>query len=294
MSSLLSTGRITDLKQLLYFVTVAEELHFGRAADRLHISQPPLSQSIQRLERELGLQLLVRNRRNVALTEAGQILLKEARVALTQGNRFRNAARQLALGKMGTLRIGYTLSVPFLPAFMSTVRSFRAESPEVGLELFKTKSSNGIDAVHQSMLDVAVIRKFVSVPSSLDCTLLTQDRFMLILPRTHPLARRKSVAMRHLMGETFVEYPREDQPGLHDYVRQTWLNGQAKPSRIQEASDTLTIMALVAAGLGVSILPNTLRAIKLSDLIWRESKGLIIRRQVKSLWSIEAAPTPLP
>jgi DNA-binding transcriptional LysR family regulator len=263
----------TDLRQLQYFVTVAEELHFGRAAERLHISQPPLSQSIQRLERDLGVQLLVRSRRHVSLTVAGQLLLKEARLALAQGENFKEVARQIVEGRMGTLRVGYTLSVPFLNSFTSAVRTFRAECPDVVLELVKVKTSSGVEAVAQCKLDVAVIRQFVSLPETLECIPITQDRFMMLLPSNHVLARKKIVSIDQIRDEIFIEYPREHQPALHDYIRQSWLNSHVKPRRIQEAADTLTIMALVAAGLGVSILPNTLRAIRLNDLAWREIAG---------------------
>ena len=263
----------TDLRQLQYFVTVAEELHFGRAAERLHISQPPLSQSIQRLERDLGVQLLVRSRRHVSLTVAGQLLLKEARLAVAQGENFKEVARQIVEGRMGTLRVGYTLSVPFLHSFTGAVRTFRTECPDVALELVKVKTSSGVEAVAQRKLDVAVIRQFVSLPETLECIPITQDRFMMLLPSNHVLARKKIVSIDQIRDEIFIEYPREHQPALHDYIRQSWLNSHVKPRRIQEAADTLTIMALVAAGLGVSILPNTLRAIRLNDLAWREIAG---------------------
>lgn len=258
----------------MHFVTVAEELHFGRAASRLHISQPPLSQSIQRLEQDLGLSLFIRSRRHVELTEAGRRLLEEARLALAQAGNFHFVAQRLARGHIGTLRVGYTLSVPFLPVFMSSVRTLRSESPEVMLELTMTKTNAGIEAVLQSRLDIAVIREFVPVPAPLESVTVATDRFMLILPRTHPLARRKKIAPQQLADEPFLEYPRSQQIGLYDYVRESWLHQKIVPRRTIEASDTLTMMALVAAGLGVSILPSTLQAIRVSELVWRELEDL--------------------
>ena len=176
---------------LHYFVVVAEELHFGHAARRLHMKQPPLSQAIQKLERDLSVQLLTRSRRHVELTEAGKILLQSARHTLAQHEQFSLTVERVRTGEIGTLRIGYTLSMPFLPAFMNALRRMRTERPDVSFELKNVSTRGAFQSLVDSHLDIALVRSVIPVPATLESLVVSHDRLMLILPKAHRLARNE-------------------------------------------------------------------------------------------------------
>lgn len=259
-----------ELRLLQYFVAVAEELHFGRAASRLQIRQPPLSQAIQKLERDLGIQLLLRSRRHVELTEAGELLLQAARRTLAQNAQFNVTAEQIRSGRIGTLHVGYTASMPFLPAFMKVLRRVRAECPDVTFELTSVATRSALPALNNGSLDIAVVRSLVPIPASLESMAIGQDRLMLILPKWHPLADETRIALRELADETFVQHTRQRHTEFHEFLQKAWLRECSNSRRVQEADDTPTVMAMVAAGLGISILPSTLKAITIADLVWRD------------------------
>jgi DNA-binding transcriptional LysR family regulator len=264
---------MTDPRLLQYFVAVAEELHFGHAARRLHIKQPPLSQAIQKLERELGLQLLVRSRRHVELTEAGEILLQSARRVLAQHVQFNATADRVKTGEVGALRVGYTLSMPFLPVFMNALRRTRIERPDISLELKNVSTRGGIQSLIDSQLDIALVRSVTAVPDALESLVVAQDRLMLILPRAHRLARKKIIALREFADEPFIQHTRQRHTEFHEFLQKAWLRACRNSRQVIEAGDTPTMMALVAAGLGISILPSTLQAITIADLAWCEIAG---------------------
>ena len=258
-----------DPRLLQYFVVVAEELHFGHAARRLHMKQPPLSQAIQKLERDLSVQLLTRSRRHVELTEAGKILLQSARHTLAQHEQFSLTVERVRTGEIGTLRIGYTLSMPFLPAFMNALRRMRTERPDVSFELKNVSTRGAFQSLVDSHLDIALVRSVTPVPATLESLVVSHDRLMLILPKAHRLARKKSVALRELTGEWFIQHSRQQQTEFHEFLQRAWLKEGLSPRHVIEAGDTPAVMALVAAGFGISILPSTLQAITIADLIWR-------------------------
>lgn len=259
-----------DPRLLQYFVVVAEELHFGHAARRLHIKQPPLSQAIQKLERDLGVQLLTRSRRHVELTEAGEILLQSARQTLAQHEQFNVTAERVRTGVIGALRIGYTLSMPFLPAFMDALQRMRAERPDVSFALKNVSTRGAFQSLSGSHLDLALVRSVAPVPVGLESMVVSHDRLMLVLPKTHRLARRKSIALRELADEPFIQQSPQQRTEFHEFLQRAWIRVARNPQHVIEAGDTPAVIALVAAGFGVSILPSTLQAITVADLIWRE------------------------
>jgi DNA-binding transcriptional LysR family regulator len=259
-----------DPRLLQYFVVVAEELHFGHAAWRLHIKQPPLSQAIQKLERDLGVQLLTRSRRHVELTEAGEILLQSARQILAQHEQFGVTVERVRTGEIGTLRIGYTQSMPFLPAFMNALQRMRAERPGVSFELKSTSTRGAFQSLIGSHLDIALVRSVAPVPAGLESLVVSHDRLMLVLPKTHRLARRKSIVLRELADESFIQQSRQQRTEFHEFLQRAWIREARNPQNVIEAGDTPAVIALVAGGFGVSILPSTLQAITVAALIWRE------------------------
>ena len=262
-----------DLRQFRYFVVLAEELHFTRAAQRLSIGQPPLSLQIQAIERELGTELLKRNRRKVELTEAGKLFLEEAKAALAQAERAVETAKRAARGEIGTLRVGFTPSAPFAPSFTRAVRAYRLALPDVHLSLTLSRSAPLVDALRIGGMDLALIRPAATSPLPADITAVPvlRDRLMLVLPAQHRLAKRKNaVALEDLAAEPFVLRPRG--PGAAFYEQVYELCGRAgfAPLLAQEAHEAPTILGLVAVGVGLSILPACFRAIQIPDVVWRE------------------------
>jgi DNA-binding transcriptional LysR family regulator len=264
---------MTDPRLLRYFVAVAEELHFGRAARRLHIKQPPLSQAIQKLERELGLQLFVRSRRSVELTEAGFILLDAAKRVIAQHEQFANTADLVKTGEVGWLRIGYTLSMPFLPEFITALRRTRVERPEISFELKNISTRAGMQSLIDDQLDIALVRSVRPVAPSLESFAVARDRLKLILPKQHRLAHKRVIALCELADEPFIQRVRQQHTEFHEFLQKAWLKECSNPRQIIEAGDTPAVMALVAAGLGFSILPSTLQAISITGLIWCDIAG---------------------
>lgn len=262
-----------ELRQFRYFVAVAEELHFSRAALRLHISQPPLSLQIQSIEREIGVLLFKRDRRNVELTDAGQMFLVEARSALVQAQRAIDAAKRFARGEVGTLRVEFTTSAPLLPNFPKAIRSFHDQYPDVHLELKIQNSHSILEALKLGKVDIGFIRpaRQTVLPREVNSIQLYKDRLMLVLPADHVLATFKGpVPLKELMDEDFLLRPIQRDGGFYDQIFELCAQAGFVPRVVQEIQDTATAFGLVAAGLGVTIAPKSLQAINLSDIVWRD------------------------
>src|SRR5579885_297450 len=258
-----------ELRHLRYFVAVAEELHFSRAAERLHIAQPPLSQQIRQLEDELGVRLFERTRRRVELTDAGRMVLEEARRTLAQAERVASTARRASEGSAGFLRVGFSSSAPYttLPAVL---RAFRAQYPEVALNLFERSTEEQIELIAADKIDVAFVRRPVeNAPDSLIVRTILREPFVLALPRDHRLCRRREVDIRSLAGEPFVLFPRHAAPGLYDQFAAICRRGGFKPRVAQEAVQMQTIVSLVSAGLGVAIVPASIRKLHRERVAYR-------------------------
>ncbi len=201
-----------ELRQFRYFVAVAEELHFTRAAERLHIGQPPLSLQIQAIERELGVMLLKRTRRKVELTPVGELFLHEARMALMQASRAVETAKRAARGEMGTLRLSFITSVPLVDVFTRAVRAFRLSLPDVHLELKIKPSVEIIDDVLLNTVDVGFTRPSIQtvMPSTVTAVPVYEDRLMAVLPIDHPLNKTEGpIPLKSLRNDRFVLRPRD-------------------------------------------------------------------------------------
>lgn len=262
-----------ELRQFRYFVAVAEELHFSRAAQRLHIGQPPLSLQIQAIERELGVLLLKRDRRKVELTDAGRLFLVEARNALEHVERAVAAAKRFALGEVGTLRVHFTTSAPLLPNFPRAIRNFHERYPDIHLELKIQNSQSILDALRLGNLDIGFIRPAARtiLPREVSSIPLYKDRLMLVLPADHPLAGFDGpVPLGELANEDFLLRPVQKDGGFYEQIFGLCAEAGFTPRVIQETQDTATAFGLVAAGLGVTIAPKSLQAIHLADIVWRD------------------------
>ncbi|MES2069769.1 MAG: LysR substrate-binding domain-containing protein [Pseudomonadota bacterium] len=267
-----------ELRHLRYFVTVAEELHFTRAAERLHIGQPPLSQQIQALEQELGVQLLERSKRWVRLTPAGKSFLDDARKILVLAEQASQSARRASRGEIGELRIGFTPSTPFTEIFPAVINQFRTRFPQVTLSLRELPTMRQLEALEERQLDLGFIRPTeVEVGKSISLNILSDDPLLLVMPVHHRLAKRKSIPFSELAAESFVMYPHHAGTGLSRQVQRLCREAGFEPKIVQEAQEASTIIGLVAAGCGISILPESFRNVQLSGVTYRPLAGTTSR-----------------
>lgn len=263
-----------ELRHLRYFVAVAEELHFGRAAERAGIAQPALSQQVRRLEAAVGADLLVRSTRSVALTPAGAALLPHARRALFEARQGVVAAGRAARGEIGHLTVGFieTAAVALVPA---AVRRFQDRHPNVSLTLRELSVDAQLAGIRARTLDIGVVRAPIDA-SDLDVVVLTEDHLIVATPASHPLAGSRSVTVRELLGESVVALSREVVPGLHDQVIALFA-AHGRSARItQEATSIQAVMGLVAAGLGIAVLPSSLRSVSREGIAFVELEPAMV------------------
>ncbi|MBB2747700.1 UNVERIFIED_ORG: DNA-binding transcriptional LysR family regulator [Microbispora rosea subsp. rosea] len=260
------------LAQLHAFVVLAEELHFGHAAARLGIAQPPLSQQIRRLEDKVGHALFTREPGRVALTAAGRELLPAARRALTNLADGLAAARAVGSGRAGHLRIGFAASLA-LTVLPGLLRVFRERFPDVRLDIREMTTAPQIAALRDKSIDVGLLRE---PPADDDAdeaelafrTVLTEP-FVAVLPSAHPLAALRTVRLARLADEPFVLLPREAGPRLHDQITGLCAAAGFTPWVAQRAVEWQTVCALVETGLGVSLAPASIRRIRLKGVAFR-------------------------
>lgn len=253
------------LRQLHYFVVLAEECHFGRAAERLHMAQPPLSQQIRRLEKEVGTALLTRTTRHVALTPAGADYLVRAREILAAVDAADDRARRIAQGMIGQLAIGCVGSVTYslLPALS---RRLAAELPGIEVSFQgEMLSRDQVDALRRGTIDLAVMRPPVD-DVSLHTTALRRDRLLAALPTTHPLADRKSIGIRELADTHLIVHAAPRRSAMSGVVQRLFSQAGATPHVRHEVGETSTMVTLVAGGLGVAILPEPVTALALDGV----------------------------
>src|ERR1700754_252003 len=252
-----------DLRQLRYFVEVAETLSFTQAAQRLHISQPPLSQQIQSLEADLGVRLLDRNRRRVALTEPGRLFLVEAKAILARAESARTVVAEAAAGFTGQLRLAYAVSVSFHRALPETLLRFTQAAPGVSLHLGEMLTGAQYDAILSGQIDVGLLRAHpegVANARQLNVEVIDHEPLVIALPARHRLAKRPSVGMGELATERFVASPRTQATTLNDRLTLLAHKAGFRPNVRQEAQQIPSLLPLVAAGLGVALVPASLRA----------------------------------
>jgi DNA-binding transcriptional LysR family regulator len=259
-----------ELSHLRYFVTVAEEQHFGRAAARLRIAQPPLSRRIQALERELGLLLFERTRRKVELTPAGTVLLQHARAVFDAVDLAIHEAQRAGRGESGRLVVGYpsTYAYSGLP---EVVRAFRTKFPDVEMVLRELSPQQQVDALREGRIDVGFVRAPFEEPG-LTSELVRSEPLVVALPSGHPLASRKALTLSLLSKEPFVLFPRVRGPAYFDLLMRLCHEAGFTPRIVQEAPQ-LDLVSLVAAGLGVSILPSSIRRIRRAGVVLRPIVG---------------------
>ena len=248
-----------ELRDCRCFVAVAEELHFGRAAARLCMAQPPLSQRIRALEEELGAALFVRTSRKVALTPAGEAFWREARALLAQAAQAEAVARRVASGLAGVLRVGFVN--PAMDAFLSAaLATFRQSAPEVELTLREMSSREQVEALAGERLDVGFLRHgWGTPPAGMEVAVVSREPYVLAVPQGHPLAHRGRAALADLDGAAMILPQRGQAPSLRAAIEAALGAAGAKVVVVQEAASKFTMLSLVAAGVGVALLPASVR-----------------------------------
>lgn len=256
-----------ELRHLRYFIAVAEELHFGHAAARLNISQPPLSQQIQILEQQIGARLLARTNRSVSLTPAGRQFLADSRQILSQVDDAVGRAARLHQGETGDLRIGFTSSAPFITAVSDTLSSFRQRYPDVHIQTREINTREQIAPLNEGNLDLGLMRNTL-LPDTLAWQVILREPLLAMIHRDHPLAAKTGVSLAELAREPFVFFDPHVGTGLYDDILGLLRRYNLTPSITQEVGEAMTIIGLVAAGLGVSILPASFRRVQLNEMRW--------------------------
>jgi DNA-binding transcriptional LysR family regulator len=264
-----------ELRHLRYFLAVAEEGHITRAAERLGIQQPPLSQQIKALEAELGVQLFRRRPRGVEPTDAGESLLADARRILAEVEGAAARARRTARGEQGRVAVGFTASAPFHPLVTRAIRDFRAAHPLVSMSLEERGSAELLDDLRSERLDAAFVRAAVPGGDGVSVHDLLEEPMLVALPARHPLARRSKggLELARLAAEPFVLYRRASGPGLHDAIVGACQSAGFTPHIAQEAPRITATLNLVAAGLGVTLVPQSLRGLQAAAIAYRPLRG---------------------
>ncbi len=271
-----------ELRHLHYFVTLAEELHFGRAAARLGIAQPPLSQQIQRLERTLGVRLLERTSRRVQLTDAGATLLPEARRVLAAAEDAVQAARRAGRGEVGELRVAFAATVMFL-ALPTIIRGFRRRYPGVHLDLRELPTGPQLAGIRAGEIDIGFVRQPFPDPE-LEIVTVMREPLRIAVNKSHPLAAKATIAVRHLADEPFVMFPEELAPGLHAQVMGLCRAAGFLPRVVEESRELYTSVSLVEAGIGVSILPASVEKLGWRGVRYRAIPSASAETHIAAAW----------
>lgn len=257
-----------ELRHLRYFIAVAEELSFGHAAERLHITQPSLSQQIQSLEETIGAELFVR-RPHVRLTKAGEALLTRAKPILDQTDEAIQMTRNVAQGKEGILRMGIVPSALLVSSLPRAIRRFRERFPGVELRLLEMSTVNQYEALRIGRIDAGLIRQ-PSAKKEFKYEIVAKEKLMVVLPASHPLADRPHVALSMLVNESWILFPRSVNVNLYDHLQKIFRKAGITPNVVQEASDIQTQVSLVESGLGITVAPAGVRRIQIPGLVYHD------------------------
>jgi DNA-binding transcriptional LysR family regulator len=258
-----------DFRQLRYFIAVAEELSFTRAAQRLHLSQPPLSQQIQALEQDLGIRLLERDKRNVTLTAPGRMFLEQARQILAMADETRTMVAEAAAGFSGHLKLAYTVSVSFHPALPQSLLRLGQRAPNIRVWLSEMYTEPQFAALRAGQIDVGFVRDLPSHEDDarvLRLDIIDHEPLLLALPSGHRLASRESLQLGEVAGEPFVVQPRELAATLYDRLVRLAAKAGFHPIVRQHAQQINGLLALVAAGIGLALVPASMQAVKLAGV----------------------------
>ncbi len=271
-----------ELRHLYYFVAVAEELHFSRAAQRLHIAQPPLSQQIRNLEEELGVQLFERTKRRVELTDAGQVFLQQVRPTLRQIEEAVRSAQRASRGEIGRLVVGFNSSATYsvLPKIL---RVFRERCPEVELVLHELTTSQQLERFHHNQIDTGILYLPVE-ESSLNILSVLKEPLVIALPETHPLATQPQISILSLINEPFILPPHHLGAGLYSQIMSLFQQAGFTPKIAQEAILLQTAVSLVAGGVGIAIVPASVQNLQRTGVVYKSMQEQPPEVEIAVVW----------
>jgi DNA-binding transcriptional LysR family regulator len=258
------------LRQLHFFTAVAEELSFSRAAIKLHVAQPSLSIQIKALEEEVGARLFERDKRHVSLTPAGRRFQGRVTTILALAESAKSEARSAEGGRLGMINLGYTALSMFSTALPHSLRRFRAEHPQVRIALRELTSLEQLHELRERTLDVGVLRKVdVSAPRGIKVIQWYNTPLVVAMPADHPRAQARSLSLTELADEAFVMYPRNAGTGIYWQVLQLCTAAGFRPRVVREVLESSTIIGLVAAGVGIAVVPMDMNCIRFSGVTYK-------------------------
>jgi DNA-binding transcriptional LysR family regulator len=271
-----------ELRHLRYFVAVAEELSFTRAAERLFTAQPSLSTQIRDLEKELGVQLFERDKKRVYLTQAGRHLLDRARSILASVQTVKEEMQSTTNGNFGNLAIGFTASSMLTSTLTSAIKNYQRTFPSVSMRMLEMPSLHQLDAIHHRTLDLGVLRRLnVSLPTGVTIEEWYSVPLVVALPEKHPLTKKPGIRIKDLQDIPLIVFPRDAGIGLYWKVLELCAKSGFRPNVVQEARETSTMVGLVASGFGVAIVPNDSQCLRLRGVVYRE---IIDKNAISSLY----------
>lgn len=277
-----------ELQQLRYFIAVAETEHVGHAAERLHISQSPLSRQIRLLEAQLGLQLFERVKQRVRLTPAGREFLVEARDLLAQASRVEERAREVGRGDMCSVSIGYCEGVVHNGRLPAALRRFRMAYPRARLKLAAMRSGEQTEALERSVIDVAFVYNPSHRSELLASRLLSSEPFVLAVADDHPLARKKSVTARDLDGAPWIAMPKENNPAARERFLTACRSAGFTPDIQFEVAQVANTLGLVSAGLGFAAMQASMQRMNPPGVVFKKLDWLPLTVDVHVMWRARA------
>lgn len=286
-TKLITLSYYMELRQLRYFVTVAEELHFGQAADRLQITQPALSKQIAKLEKEIGVLLLIRTKRTVQMTSAGRVFFDRAKKLLSQTEEAIQLTRRTACGEAGHLTIGFTETATHtvLPRL---VQAFRSNYPNVELTMLGLSTEAQVAALNEGKIDLAFLHPPID-ERGLSLHSILQVNFVAVFPQQHPLLQYEKVSPEAFANESFIIHPRQEGPILHDGFVQICHAAGFQPKIVKESISLQTRICLVAAGMGITFVPENLQFLVGSEVVCRPLTNCPIHLKFAAAWRQNSA-----
>lgn len=281
-----------ELRHLRAFLAVAETLHFAQAAERLGLSPPALTEQVQGLEALLGVRLFRRTKRSVALTDAGQLFLREAGPALAQVERAERIGRLAGRGERGIVAVGFAASAAFSGVLGASVAAWRQDQPQVELRLQELESIPQLEALVEGRLDIGFLRPPQVLPDGIATLPLLRERLWLALPENHPLCAEAAIHPESLAEEAFISPDAETSIGFHHHTIAVGQQAGFTPRLVHHGRDLVAVAALVGLGLGVALVPESLRdCVRLPGLSYRPLAGTLLRAELSAAFRRnEAAP----
>lgn len=282
-----------ELRHFKYFVAVAEELNFGRAAARLHVVQPAVSKQVSNMEKELGVQLFYRNKREVRLTEVGRLFLEDARKVIEQAERAVATVDRAAKGEIGQLTVSF-ISPATLSVLPPIVNAFKKRYPEVELDLCKLTTAEQMEALQDGRVQLGFVREpAFHMNDGLNSMTVLEEPVLLALPENHPFSTSMKIPLKMLSEEPFIMFSSRLEPGLYERYMQIFREAGFIPKVIQETSHIQAILGFVASGLGLMLTPASLQKLGRDGVVYRELQEPPPEVELAAVWRREDDHLPV-